>query len=72
MSSDGIYILEAFWNLFLSISLQELVPCVLLSFDDEQILMWRGSDWKPKYLNASLPSNPADDVATDLDGSGMQ
>lgn len=31
---------------------QELVPCVLLSFDDEQILMWRGKDWKPMYGNA--------------------
>lgn len=30
---------------FLSTCLQELVPCVLLSFDDEQILMWRGPDW---------------------------
>lgn len=28
---------------------QELVPCVLLSFDDEQILMWRGHDWKSMY-----------------------
>lgn len=30
---------------FLYTCLQELVPCVLLSFDDEQILMWRGPDW---------------------------
>lgn len=29
--------------------LKELVPCVLLSFDDEQILMWRGRDWKSMY-----------------------
>ncbi|KAG8383186.1 hypothetical protein BUALT_Bualt05G0158400 [Buddleja alternifolia] len=29
--------------------LKELVPCVLLSFDDEQILMWRGKDWKSMY-----------------------
>ncbi|GAB2280484.1 CRS2-associated factor 2 [Dionaea muscipula] len=29
--------------------LKELVPCVLLSFDDEQILMWRGHDWKSMY-----------------------
>ncbi|KAL2233626.1 UNVERIFIED_CONTAM: CRS2-associated factor 2, chloroplastic [Sesamum indicum] len=28
---------------------KELVPCVLLSFDDEQILMWRGKDWKSMY-----------------------
>ncbi|XP_021742935.1 CRS2-associated factor 2, chloroplastic-like [Chenopodium quinoa] len=29
--------------------LMELVPCVLLSFDDEQILMWRGHNWKSMY-----------------------
>ncbi|KAL3623833.1 CCR4-Not complex caf1 ribonuclease subunit Caf1 [Castilleja foliolosa] len=26
--------------------LKDLVPCVLLSFDYEHILMWRGRDWK--------------------------
>lgn len=31
---------------------QELVPCVLLSFDQEQILMWRGKEWKSMYRNA--------------------
>ncbi|XP_047180083.1 CRS2-associated factor 2, chloroplastic [Vigna umbellata] len=29
--------------------LKDLVPCVLLSFDDEHILMWRGKDWKSRY-----------------------
>ncbi|KAM7484221.1 hypothetical protein LguiA_000230 [Lonicera macranthoides] len=29
--------------------LKELVPCVLLSFDEEQILMWRGHEWKSMY-----------------------
>lgn len=29
--------------------LKELVPCVLLSFDNEQILMWRGNNWKSMY-----------------------
>ncbi|KAL2925964.1 CRS2-associated factor 2 chloroplastic [Bienertia sinuspersici] len=40
--------------------LMELVPCVLLSFDDEQILMWRGRDWKSMYPDTPtsvLPSN---------------
>lgn len=31
--------------------LKELVPCILLSFDNEQILMWRGKDWKSIYRN---------------------
>lgn len=26
--------------------LKDLVPCVLISFEHEHILMWRGSDWK--------------------------
>ena len=30
--------------------MQDLVPCILLSFEFEHILMWRGSDWK-----SSLP-----------------
>ncbi|KAE8722639.1 CRS2-associated factor 2 [Hibiscus syriacus] len=40
--------------------LKELVPCVLLSFDDEQILMWRGREWKSMYGDTSstfLPAN---------------
>ncbi|KAG2328406.1 hypothetical protein Bca52824_011134 [Brassica carinata] len=32
----------------------ELVLCVLLSFDDEQILMWRGRDWKSRFVNNHL------------------
>ncbi|XP_027098156.1 CRS2-associated factor 2, chloroplastic [Coffea arabica] len=31
--------------------LKELVPSILLSFEDEQILMWRGKDWKSMYRN---------------------
>lgn len=52
----------------LGAKLKELVPCVLLSFDDEQILMWRGSDWKSMYRIISIPSIPGNDV--DLDRSG--
>lgn len=39
--------------------LKELVPCVLLSFDDEQILMWRGQNWKSMYpeLKATVSYN---------------
>ncbi|CAK9182761.1 unnamed protein product [Ilex paraguariensis] len=37
--------------------LKELVPCVLLSFDDEQILMWRGKDWKSLYQDAPPTSS---------------
>ncbi|KAK1553233.1 hypothetical protein Q3G72_031371 [Acer saccharum] len=33
----------------LGAKLKELVPCILLSFADEQILVWRGKDWKSMY-----------------------
>uniref|UniRef100_A0A0D9V0B4 CRM domain-containing protein n=1 Tax=Leersia perrieri TaxID=77586 RepID=A0A0D9V0B4_9ORYZ len=29
--------------------LRDLVPCILLSFDNEQILMFRGKKWKSRY-----------------------
>ncbi|GKV14530.1 hypothetical protein SLEP1_g25393 [Rubroshorea leprosula] len=38
--------------------LKELVPCVLLSFDEEQILMWRGQDWKSMYGETPSTSLP--------------
>ncbi|KAF3431239.1 hypothetical protein FNV43_RR25969 [Rhamnella rubrinervis] len=53
----------------LGAKLKELVPCVLLSFDDEQILMWRGSNWEPNY-QLTLPPSLADKSANDLDSLG--
>lgn len=41
--------------------LKELVPCVLLSFDDEQILIWRGHGWKSMYHGAPIFSTPTFD-----------
>ncbi|GFP97467.1 crs2-associated factor 2 chloroplastic [Phtheirospermum japonicum] len=41
----------------LGAKLKELVPCVLLSFDDEQILMWRGREWKSMYENETPKIN---------------
>lgn len=55
----------------LGAKLKELVPCVLLSFDDEQILMWRGQDWKSRYAEAPSASSPANvNDAEVFDGSG--
>ncbi|KAM7264318.1 hypothetical protein ACFE04_002001 [Oxalis oulophora] len=50
--------------------LKEMVSCVLLSFDDEQILMWRGQDWKsiyPEARPASVPTktNDTEDCVAD-------
>lgn len=56
----------------LLISSQELVPCVLLSFDDEQILMWRGQNWKPMYPEVPSVSIPAEvDITNGSDDSGI-
>ncbi|XP_072955393.1 CRS2-associated factor 2, chloroplastic [Typha angustifolia] len=59
----------------LGAKLKELVPCILLSFDDEQILMWRGRDWKSSYLT-HMPSvsglKQSDNfVSSDLNSSGQ-
>lgn len=44
---------------------------MLLSFDDEQILMWRGKDWKPMYGNGpSAVSSRIDAVADEINTSG--
>ncbi|XP_010477635.1 PREDICTED: CRS2-associated factor 2, chloroplastic [Camelina sativa] len=50
--------------------LKELVPCVLLSFDDEQILMWRGREWKSRFLdNPLIPNLSETNKANELDPS---
>lgn len=48
--------------------LMELVPCVLLSFDDEQVLMWRGRDWKSMYPDT--PTAWLDATVNGFHGSG--
>ncbi|KAI4383015.1 hypothetical protein MLD38_008899 [Melastoma candidum] len=51
----------------LGAKLRDLVPCVLLSFDDEQILMWRGHDWKSIY-----PNSPTESVTSQGESNEMQ
>uniref|UniRef100_A0A803M8W0 CRM domain-containing protein n=2 Tax=Chenopodium quinoa TaxID=63459 RepID=A0A803M8W0_CHEQI len=36
--------------------LKDIVPCVLISFENEHIIMWRGKDWKSSLL---LPEDGA-------------
>ncbi|XP_074295762.1 CRS2-associated factor 2, chloroplastic-like [Silene latifolia] len=48
--------------------LMELVPSVLLSFEEEQILMWRGRDWKSMYPNAPIIF-PTSNAPSDSDDS---
>ncbi|KAK4754984.1 hypothetical protein SAY87_008741 [Trapa incisa] len=38
--------------------LKDLVPCVLISFEHEHILMWRGRDWKSSFPTSGCNSEP--------------
>lgn len=52
--------------------LRDLVPCVLLSFDNEQILMYRGKEWKSRYSKplTLIPKVPKSNPAVSFDMSG--
>lgn len=63
LPQDSDYSALSFLIPFLSTCLQELVPCVLLSFDDEQILMWRGPDWVS--MSQEVPP-PSEDSGVDI------
>lgn len=45
---------------------------MLLSFDEEQILMWRGHDWKSMYKRAPMTLSPVRDMTVNgMNRSGM-
>ncbi|XP_061966520.1 CRS2-associated factor 1, chloroplastic [Populus nigra] len=47
--------------------LRDLVPCVLISFECEHILMWRGRDWKSSFTK---PVNDGDEAKnSSIDGA---
>ncbi|XP_071729474.1 CRS2-associated factor 1, chloroplastic [Rutidosis leptorrhynchoides] len=46
--------------------LKDLVPCVLVSFEQEHILMWRGRDWKSMFTHENEPQT-ASNINTDDD-----
>ncbi|GAB2229229.1 hypothetical protein Droror1_Dr00023367 [Drosera rotundifolia] len=48
------------------IYVQDLVPCVLISFENEHILMWRGRDWKSSFGGIE-EENDATENSTDDD-----
>ena len=62
------------------ILLQDLVPCIPVTFDKEQIVVWRGKDYKPPedgYFAADQESaddlsmiSPADEHGSDVDDNG--
>uniref|UniRef100_A0A5B7A0R5 CRM domain-containing protein n=1 Tax=Davidia involucrata TaxID=16924 RepID=A0A5B7A0R5_DAVIN len=47
--------------------LKDLVPCVLISFEHEHILMWRGRDWKSSLQ--ILEDDPKDAKKSETDGA---
>jgi RNA-binding protein YhbY len=49
--------------------LKELVPCVLLSFDKEHILMWRGREYTPKKSEERAPVSCTSDSGVSRDDS---
>ncbi|GMJ07402.1 CHLOROPLAST RNA SPLICING2-ASSOCIATED FACTOR1 [Hibiscus trionum] len=46
--------------------LKDLVPCVLISFEDEHILMWRGNNWKSSFLKPALNKGIDKNVANEV------
>nr|POF15080.1 crs2-associated factor 1, mitochondrial [Quercus suber] len=46
--------------------MQDMVPCILVTFEKEQIVVWRGKDYKPVEDGCFLPDRESFD---DMDGS---
>ena len=46
--------------------MQDMVPCILVTFEKEQIVVWRGKDYKPVEDGYFLPDHESFD---DMDGS---
>nr|XP_043629561.1 CRS2-associated factor 1, chloroplastic [Erigeron canadensis] len=47
--------------------LKDLVPCVLVSFELEHILMWRGRDWKSMFVDGNAPHETTNPDTVDAD-----
>ena len=41
--------------------MQDMVPCILVTFDKEQIVVWRGKDYKPVEDGLFLPDRESFD-----------
>lgn len=49
---------------------QDLVPCILVTFDKEQIVVWRGKDYKPTQEGFFLTERESfDDQPNDMSDS---
>lgn len=46
---------------------QDLVPCILVTFEKEQIVVWRGKDYKPPENGYFLADRePFEDLEADM------
>ncbi|KAG7579801.1 RNA-binding CRM domain [Arabidopsis thaliana x Arabidopsis arenosa] len=45
--------------------LKDLVPCVLISFENEQILIWRGREWKSSLTTPEKKDDILEDIEVD-------
>ncbi|KAG7584460.1 RNA-binding CRM domain [Arabidopsis suecica] len=45
--------------------LKDLVPCVLISFENEQILIWRGREWKSSLTTPDKKDDILEDIEVD-------
>ncbi|KAE8724090.1 CRS2-associated factor 1 [Hibiscus syriacus] len=50
-----IELVYLFSNPTTSVFIQDLVPCILMAFDKEQVAVWRGKDYKPPEDGHSSP-----------------
>lgn len=53
--------------------LRDLVPCVLVTFEKEQVVVWRGKNYKPMENGYWLADRePFDDLGNDLSGGSRE
>uniref|UniRef100_A0A0A9EVD6 CRM domain-containing protein n=1 Tax=Arundo donax TaxID=35708 RepID=A0A0A9EVD6_ARUDO len=59
----------------IGVKLRDLVPCILVSFDKEQIIVWRGKDYDGNlqdHMHKSSPSSADSEGASVKDENGDQ
>ncbi|KAK7245435.1 hypothetical protein RIF29_40281 [Crotalaria pallida] len=52
--------------------LRDVVPCVLVSFDDEHILMWRGQNWRSSSPNLRDDCEKSNKIVADSENSTQE
>ena len=55
---------------FFPMLMQDMVPCILVTFEKEQIVVWRGKDYKPVEDGYFLPDRESFDDPDDSPSDG--